>query len=97
MDVTDLPIRLENMYNRKSKTYVEHKIFPYATTEDLLLDLMDKVRNLTKSKNPDRYDDRLQVTTNLIEVYGLLMEFLGNDIMRLIRSEKYRVELEVGK
>lgn len=41
------------MYNRKSNTYAEHKIFPYVTTEDLRMDLMGKVRNLAKSKNPD--------------------------------------------
>ena len=139
MDITDSPIQLQNMYNRKSNTYAEHKIFPHVTTEDLRMDLMDKVRNLAKSKNPDhlwlkmsdeeilksaglwekdfssgiqgynlagvllfgkdevirsccpgyitdaiyrvenldRYDDRLQVTTNLIEAYELLMEFVA--------------------
>ena len=139
MDITDSPIQLQNMYNRKSNTYAEHKIFPYVTTDDLCMDLMDKVRNLAKSKNPDhlwlkmsdeeilksaglwekdfssgiqgynlagvllfgkdevirsccpgyvtdaiyrvenldRYDDRLQVTTNLIEAYELLMEFVA--------------------
>lgn len=41
------------MYNRKSNTYVEHKIFPYITIDDLRMDLMDKVRKLAKSKNPD--------------------------------------------
>lgn len=53
MDITDSLIQLQNMYNRKSNTYAEHKIFPYVTTEDLRMDLMDKVRNLAKSKNPD--------------------------------------------
>ena len=53
MDITDSPIQLQNMYNRKSNTYAEHKIFPYVTTKDLRMDLMDKVRNLAKSKNPD--------------------------------------------
>ena len=53
MDITDSPIQLQNMYNRKSNTYAEHKIFPYVTTEDLRMDLIDKVRNLAKSKNPD--------------------------------------------
>lgn len=53
MDITDSPIQLQNMYNRKSNTYAEHKIFPYVITEDLRLDLMDIVRNLAKSKNPD--------------------------------------------
>ena len=28
-------------------------------------------------ENVDRYDDRLQVTTNLIEAYDLLMEFVS--------------------
>lgn len=139
MDITDSPIQLQNMYNRKSNTYVEHKIFPYVTLDDLRLDLMNKVRNLVKSRKPDhnwlqmsdqdilksaglwekdfssgvqgynlagvllfgkdevirsccpgyitdaicrienldRYDDRLQVATNLIESYGLLMEFVA--------------------
>ena len=139
MDITDSPIQLQNMYNRKSNTYAEHKIFQYVTTEDLRMDLMDKVRNLAKSKNPDhpwlkmsdeeilksaglwekdfssgiqgynlagvllfgkddvirsccpgyitdalyrvenldRYDDRLQVTTNLIDAYDLLIEFVA--------------------
>ena len=139
MDITDSPIQLQNMYNRKSNTYVEHKIFPYVSLDDLRLDLMNKVRNLVKSRKPDhnwlqmsdqdilksaglwekdfssgvqgynlagvllfgkdevirsccpgyvtdaiyrvenldRYDDRLQVTTNLIESYELLMEFVA--------------------
>ena len=138
MDITDSPIQLQNMYNRKSNTYVEHKIFPYVSLDDLRLDLMNKVRNLVKSRKPDhdwlqmsdqdilkcaglwekdfssgvqgynlagvllfgkdevirsccpgyvtdaiyrvenldRYDDRLQVATNLIESYELLMEFV---------------------
>lgn len=139
MDITDSPIQLQNMYNRKSNTYAEHKIFPYVTVDDLRMDLIDKVRNLAKSRKPDhawlklsdeevlksaglwekdfssgvqgynlagvlllgrdevirsccpgyitdaiyrvenvdRYDDRLQVTTNLIEAYELLMEFVA--------------------
>ena len=139
MDITDSPIQLQNMYNRKSNTYVEHKIFPYVSLDDLRLDLMNKVRNLAKSRKPDhdwlqmsdqdilksaglwekdfssgvqgynlagvllfgkdevirsccpgyvtdaiyrvenldRYDDRLQISTNLIESYELLMEFVA--------------------
>lgn len=30
MDITESPIQLQNMYNRKSTTYAEHKIFPYT-------------------------------------------------------------------
>lgn len=32
---------------------------------------------LYRVENLDRYDDRLQVTTNLIEAYELLMEFVA--------------------
>lgn len=32
---------------------MEHKVFPYITIDDLRMDLMDKVRKLAKSKNPD--------------------------------------------
>ena len=52
MDITDSPIQLQNLYNRKSNTYAERKIFPYVTTADLRLDLLEKVRNLAKSKKP---------------------------------------------
>ena len=153
MDITDSPIQLQNMYNRKSNTYAEHKIFPYVTTEDLRMDLMGKVRNLAKSKNPDhpwlkmsdeeilksaglwekdfssgiqgynlagvllfgkddvirsccpgyitdalyrvenldRYDDRLQVTTNLIEAYDLLMEFVAKHTSDTILAQVLEV------
>ena len=53
MDITDSPIQLQNLYNRKSNTYAERKIFSYVTTADLRLDLIEKVRNLAKSKKPD--------------------------------------------
>lgn len=156
MDITDSPIQLQNMYNRKSTTYEEHKIFQYVTKDDLRIDLMDKVCNLAKSKNPDhewlkmsddeiftsaglwkkdfssgiqgynlagvllfgkdevirswcpgyitdamyrvenvdRYDDRLQVTTNLIDSYDLLMEFVAkhtSDKFCLINNVKTSV------
>lgn len=72
MDITDSPIQLQNMYNRKSNTYVEHKIFPYVTKDDLRIDLMDKVRNLAKSKNPDHQwlkmsDDEIMKSAGLWE------------------------------
>jgi len=53
MDITDSSIQLQNIYNRKGNTYAEHKIFSYVTTKDLRMALMDKVRNLAKSKNPE--------------------------------------------
>lgn len=138
-DITDSPVQLQSAYNRKSTTYIEHRIFPYVTKDDLRMDLMDKVRNLARSKgsshpwlsmsddeilksaglyekdfssglkgynlaavllfgkdetirsccpgyitdaiyrknNFDRYDDRIQVKTNLIEAFDILMDFIA--------------------
>lgn len=139
LDITDSPIQMENMYARKAGTFSEHKLFPYATKDDLRMDLMPKVRRLVENKNAEhdwlkmtdheimvsaglyeknlvtgeqgynlaaimlfgkdevirscvpgyitdaiyrvdnieRYDDRLRVTTNLIDSYELLMAFVA--------------------
>ena len=138
-DITDSPIQMENMYARKTGAFSENKLFPYATEDDLRMDLMPRVRRLIENKNAqhewlkmsdheimisaglyeknlvtgekgynlaaimlfgkdevirscvsgyvtdaiyrvenvDRYDDRLQVNTNLIESYDKLMEFVA--------------------
>lgn len=138
-DITDSPIQMENMYARKSGAFSENKLFPYATEDDLRMDLMPRVRRLIENKNAqhewlkmtdheimisaglyeknlvtgekgynlaaimlfgkdevirscvsgyvtdaiyrvenvDRYDDRLQVNTNIIESYDRLMEFVA--------------------
>ena len=138
-DITDSPIQMENMYARKTGAFSENKLFPYATEDDLRMDLMPRVRRLIENKNAqhewlkmtdheimisaglyeknlvtgekgynlaaimlfgkdevirscvsgyvtdaiyrvenvDRYDDRLQVNTNLIESYDRLMEFVA--------------------
>lgn len=138
-DITDSPIQMENMYARKTGAFSENKLFPYATEDDLRMDLMPRVRRLIENKNAqhewlnmtdheimvsaglyeknlvtgekgynlaaimlfgkdevirscvsgyvtdaiyrvenmDRYDDRLQVSTNLIESYDRLMEFVA--------------------
>lgn len=52
MDITDSPIQMENLYARKSNTYTESKLFPYAREEHLRTDLMEKVRRLISNKNP---------------------------------------------
>ncbi|SCY11244.1 RNA-binding domain-containing protein [Butyrivibrio sp. INlla14] len=72
MDITDSPIQLQNMYNRKSNTYAEHKIFPYVKDEDLKLELMEKVKNLVKSKKPDH--DWLSMTDRQIMISAGLYE-----------------------
>ena len=142
MNITDSPIQLQNMYIRKSGTYAEHRVFPYITEGDLRMDLMEKVKNLARSRNSnhtwlgmsdheimvsaglyekdfssgvegynlaavllfgkdevigscvpgyvtdaicrvhnaDRYDDRLEVKTNLIDSFDLLMDFVRKHV-----------------
>lgn len=51
LDITDSPIQMENMYARKTGAFSENKLFPYATEDDLRMDLMPKVRRLIENKN----------------------------------------------
>lgn len=72
MDITDSPFLLQNMYNRKSNTYTEQKIYPYVEKADLRMDLMDKVRKLARSKKPDHAwlemtDDEIMKSAGLWE------------------------------
>lgn len=156
MDITKNPILVENMYRRKSETYIEHKIFPYVTQDNLRMDLMSKVRQLVANKktdhewlamsdmeimvsaglyetdfmtgrkgfnmaavllfgkdevikscvpgyvtdaiyrveNLDRYDDRLLVSTNLLDSYYWLMGFISkhtSDKFCLIDNESVSI------
>ena len=52
-DVTDIPIRVQDLYSRKSTEYFEKKIFPYARKEHLMLELMKDVRKLVKENSVD--------------------------------------------
>ena len=40
-----------NLYNRKSDTYLERKMFPYITEEHLRIDLLTSVRQMAVSKD----------------------------------------------
>lgn len=42
-----------NISNRKSAAYIERKIFPYATEEDLCMDLVRKARQMAVNKFKD--------------------------------------------
>ncbi len=138
-DITNSVDRVANLYNRKSTSYYERKIFPYATVDHLHMEMLPRIRNMALAKNPDhpwkemndmallksaglyeeniltgekgfnlaavlllgkdeviqsvcpgyktdaiyrkdnpdRYDDRLIVETNLIDSYDLLMGFIS--------------------
>ncbi len=77
----------------KSLTITGYSISDYFTE---MLDVIIKKRSccpgyitdaLYRVENLDRYDDRLQVTTNLIEAYDLLMEFVAKHT-----SDKFCIE-----
>lgn len=153
---------MANISNRKSATYTERTVFPYATEDDLCLDLVRKARQMAVNKykehpwknmsdmellksaglyekdrksgkegynmacillfgtkeailscvpgyktdaiyrveNMDRYDDRLIVESNLIESYGLLMEFIAkhtNDKFFLIDNVSVSVRSAIAR
>ena len=43
-DITSNTIQISNLYIRKSSTYIENKIYPFATLNDLRSDLIEKAR-----------------------------------------------------
>lgn len=45
-DITSNTSLISNLYIRKSSTYIENKIYPFATINDLKLDLIDKARTM---------------------------------------------------
>ena len=50
-DVTDNTHIVSGMYIRKRDVYIESKIFPYATMEDLNEEVFEKVKKLARAKN----------------------------------------------
>lgn len=50
-DVSTSADLVANISNRKSSTYSERKMFPYATEEDLCLDMISKARQMAVNKN----------------------------------------------
>lgn len=49
-DITSNTTLISNLYIRKSSTYIENKIYPYATIDDLRLDLIDKARIMATNR-----------------------------------------------
>lgn len=72
LDITDSPIQTENMYARKTGAFSENKLFPYATEDDLRMDLMPKVRRLVENKNSEH--EWLKMTDHEIMVSAGLYE-----------------------
>lgn len=151
-NITNNTTLVSNLYIRKSSTYIENKIYPYATMDDLRKDLIGRVRqmavnrdvnhpwgnmsdiellrsaslyekNITtgeeginlagillfgrdeviksalsyyrtdailKIENVDRYDDRDDIRTNLIESYDRLMNFIDRHL-----DDKFYLENDI--
>lgn len=148
-EITGNTSLISQLYIRKSSTYIENKIYPFATIEDLRKDLIDKARNMAvnrvanhpwskmsdlemlrsaslyernlqtgeegfnlaclllfgkddviasalsyyktdailKIDNIDRYDDRDDIRTNLLESYERLIEFIKKHL-----NEKFYID-----
>ncbi len=52
-DVTTSANLVANISNRKSSEYIERKIFPYATVDDLCMEMLPRIRQLAINKNPN--------------------------------------------
>ena len=52
-DITNSVDLVANLFSRKSASYHERKIFPYATTEHLRMDLLPRIRQMALSRRPD--------------------------------------------
>ena len=148
-DITNNTTLISNLYIRKRSTYIENKIYPFATIDDLRIDLIEKSRkmavNITsnhpwakmsneemlrsaglyernletgkeglnlaclllfgkdeiitsalsyyktdailKVKDTDRYDDRDDIRTNLLESYDKLTDFIKKHL-----NDKFYIE-----
>lgn len=49
-DISNNTMLISNLYIRKSSTYIENKIFPYATFNDLRIDLIEKARIMASNR-----------------------------------------------
>lgn len=49
-DITSNTTLISNLYIRKSSTYIENKIYPFATINDLRSDLIDKARIMAANR-----------------------------------------------
>jgi len=85
-DITSNTNLVTALYIRKQTTYSENLIYPYVSIKDLRLDLVSKARKLAvnqrllRRENIDRYDDRDDIRTNLIESYDRLMAFVAKHL-----------------
>lgn len=49
-DITNNTTQVSNLYIRKRSTYIENKIYPYATMDDLRCDLIEEARQMASNR-----------------------------------------------
>jgi len=49
-DITNNTIQISDLYIRKRSTYIENKLYPFATLKDLRLDLIEKARIMASNR-----------------------------------------------
>ena len=49
-DITNNTTQISNLYIRKRSTYIENKIYPFATMEDLRIDLIEEARKMATNR-----------------------------------------------
>ncbi len=49
-DITNNTTLISNLYIRKRSTYIENKIYPFATMNDLRIDLIDEARKMASNR-----------------------------------------------
>lgn len=49
-DITNNTTQISNLYIRKRNTYIENKIYPFATINDLKLDLIEEARKMASNR-----------------------------------------------
>ena len=92
-EITGNTSLISQLYIRKSSTYIENKIYPFATIDDLRKDLIDKARNMAINgaanhpwakmndlemlRSASLYERNLQTGEEGINLAGLLL--LGKD------------------
>ena len=92
-DITGNTSMISELYIRKSSTYIENKIYPYATIDDLRSDLIEKARKMATNrvanhpwrmmndiellKSASLYERNIQTGEEGINLAGILL--LGRD------------------
>ena len=49
-DITNNTTQISNLYIRKRSTYIENKIYPFATMDDLRVDLIEEARKMASNR-----------------------------------------------